>query len=490
MIPITAAATTTLFDGGSGTDTSSYDGVATIAETATGWTVTTGAEGTDTLENVEIVNDSNGGVIRLVGNGGYATIQDAINASNDGDRILVASGTWTENLNVNKDVTIQGVNNHGVDGNGPRGAETIIDGQIIINADGVTIDGVKLIGDAAGSLGDTAVEVRANNFSLVNSILDGDGYVAIITQSVTGLNIGNNLITGYTIGAYVSGGNTTGSIHDNVFQGDSGPITGLGNGVNSETSLVSIANNVFDGIYAGTLNLFPFGPTDTVDLQSYVIGNTITNSGIDRPVQIYPTDSTHNILGTDYNEAFNGDIAADTYGVTGAFSFDGRGGDDHIYGAGEGDTLSGGSGTDELYGKGGNDSLSGGSGDDLIDGGAGTDTAIVGTGAIFSNNGTSWTVTSSDGTDSLVDIEIADSGAGPNTLLVGAGGFATIQEAVNAAQDGDTILVAAGIYIEQVDVNNIDNLTIRASGGQVTIQAPADLVETARSAATARSTPS
>ena len=62
-------------------------------------------------------------MIRLVGHGGYATIQEAIDASNDGDTILVASGTWTENLNVNKDVTIQGVNNHGVDGNAARGAE-------------------------------------------------------------------------------------------------------------------------------------------------------------------------------------------------------------------------------------------------------------------------------------------------------------------------------------------------------------------------------
>jgi len=463
------------FDGGTGADTSSYDGVATITQVGGGWTVTTGTEGTDTLANVEIVNDSASGVIRLVGNGGYATIQDAINASNNGDTILVASGTWTENLDVNKDVTILGSFNRGIDGNDPRGAETIIDGQVIINAAGVTIDGVKLIGDAAGSLGDTAVEVRANNFSLINSILDGDGFVAIITQSVTGLNIGNNLITGYTIGAYVSGGNTTGSIHDNVFQGDGGGATGLGNGVNSETSQVAIANNIFDGIYAGSLNLVPFGPTDTVDLQSYITGNTITNSGIDRPVQIYPTNSTHNILGTDFNEAFDGETAAGSYGVTGAFSFDGRGGDDKAWGAGGNDTLSGGSGTDELYGNGGNDSLSGGSGNDVMDGGSGTDTAIVGTGAVFSNNGTSWTVTSSDGTDSLVDIEIADSGAGPNTLLVGAGGFTTIQEAVNAAQDGDTILVAAGTYIEQVFVDNLDNLTIRASGGAVTIQAPTDV---------------
>ena len=49
----------------------------------------------------------------------------------------------------------------------------------------------------------------------------------------------------------------------------------------------------------------------------------------------------------------------------------------------------------------------------MIDGGAGTDTAIVGTGATYTPNGTSWTVTSSDGIDTLVGIEIVDDGAGP-----------------------------------------------------------------------------
>jgi len=456
-------------DGGGGMDTARYAGPVTVTENGIGgWTVTD-AGGTDTLSNVEFIDDNAAGQTLLVGNGGYATIQAAIDAASNGDTIIVAAGTWTENLAVNKDVTILGANNHGVDANGARGAESIIDGQIIVTAAGATLDGFKLIGDQPGSYYNTALEVQASNFTLANTIMDGDGDVAILVfAGTTGLDIGHNRIEGYSIGAYVSA-STTGSIHDNRFQGDGGPITGLGNGVNSESSAVAIANNVFDGIYAGTLNISPFGP-DTVDLQSFITGNTITNSGIARPVQIQPTGFTHHILGTDFNEAFIGDN-----GVTGPVSFDGRGGDDKAWGSEQGDTLAGGSGTDQLFGNGGNDNLSGGSGNDLMDGGSGTDTAVVGTGATFSNDGTSWTATSSDGTDSLVDIEIADVSAGPDTLLVGAGGFATIQEAVNAAHDGDTILVAAGTYIEQVVVDNLDNLTIRASGGAVTIQAPADV---------------
>ena len=57
--------------------------------------------------------------------------------------------------------------------------------------------------------------------------------------------------------------------------------------------------------------------------------------------------------------------------------------------------------------------------------------------------------------------------------------FATIQAAVDAAADNYTVEVGAGTYVEQVVVNNIDGLTIVASAGAlVTIQAPADVVQT------------
>src|SRR6185503_3615712 len=171
----------------------------------------------------------------------------------------------------------------------------------------------------------------ADNFSLINSLLDGAGDFAIFVGGVTGLDIGNNLFETYSIGMYIATGGTTGSVHDNRFQGDGGPFTGLGNGVNSETTHVTITGNAFDGIYGGSLNLFPSGP-DTVDLDSYIIGNIITNSGAARPIQILPTNQTHNVIGTDFNEAFDGETAA-LNGVTGAFSFDGQGGDDRAWGA-------------------------------------------------------------------------------------------------------------------------------------------------------------
>ncbi|HYG47042.1 MAG TPA: M10 family metallopeptidase C-terminal domain-containing protein [Allosphingosinicella sp.] len=442
--------------GGAGTDTATYDGAAAITQTAAGWSVTTASEGTDSLEDVEIVNDGSAGMVRLVGNGGYASIQAAIDASSDGDTIYVASGSYAENVNVNKDVTILGPN-QGIAGTGARGAEAIIDGQVTISVAGVTIDGVEIAGAAPGSLGATGVEIFGNDFALTNSVLDGSGDTALIVSGVTGLDISNNLVSGYSIGAYVAAG-AAGSIHDNRFQGDGGPFTGLGNGVNSESSTVDIADNVFDGIYAGSLNIFPFGP-DSVDLNDYITGNTITNSGAARPVQIQPTDLTHNIVGTDFNEAFSGDN-----GVVGPLGFDGRGGDDKAWGGEQGDSLAGGSGDDQLFGKGGDDRLDGGAGNDALVGGAGIDTVVLADPTFTispaadadpetPDNQLGWTVTTaSGGADTLAGIEIIDSAAPGKILLVGAGGFATIQAAVDAASDGDTVFVAPGTYAELVTV--------------------------------------
>ena len=513
--------------GGGGIDTARYTGAATIVENGSGgWTVTD-AGGTDSLTNVEIVDDGAAGKTLLVGNGGYASIQAAIDAAADGDTILVRSGSYSETLNVNKDVTILGAN-HGVDGTGVRGAESVIDGQITINAAGATIDGFKLVGAAAGSLGTTAVEVKANGFALLNSVLQGSGDTAVITGSVSGLDIGRNLFKGYGIGVYVSGGGTAGAIHDNRFQGDLGPATGLGNGVNSESSHVAITGNTFDGIYAGSLNLFPFGP-DSVDLNSYVSGNTITHSGAARPVQIYPTDYTHSFIGTDFAESFNGD----TSGAGGGFSYDGRGGNDKAYGGEQADTLMGGAGDDELHGNGGNDSLSGGDNNDVLFGGAGDDSLSGGNGVdtlngeddndVLDGGGSNDTLNGGNGNDTLhggagndslnggagTDTAVYDGNRGDYsiTMITGAGGrivgfssvgdnepsngnegidtlnsveavqfsnrtldasksvqlfdqnnqlvgtFDSIQGAINASQDTYTIRIAAGVYHENLDIS-------------------------------------
>ena len=134
---------------------------------------------------------------------------------------------------------------------------------------------------------------------------------------------------------------------------------------------------------------------------------------------------------------------------------------ENAYGGGGNDTITGNAGANVLIGDDGNDVFTGGGGADIIQGGAGTDTASY-TGTLLATaitgaadadpatagNQPGWQVNAgvAEGTDLLTGVEKVNDGAGHHFLLVGNGGYATIQEAVDAAVSGDTILVGTGTF--------------------------------------------
>ena len=135
-----------------GTDTAQYTAAITSAMVASDgaghFIVTTGgAEGTDTLSGIEKIDGAGTANILLVGNGGYATIQAAIDAAVAGDTIMLAAGTYNEDIVLDRAVTILGAN-HGVAGTGTRGLESVITGGFEITGAGAVIDGVKITGGA------------------------------------------------------------------------------------------------------------------------------------------------------------------------------------------------------------------------------------------------------------------------------------------------------------------------------------------------------
>ncbi|SME92814.1 Hemolysin-type calcium-binding repeat-containing protein, partial [Tistlia consotensis USBA 355] len=122
--------------------------------------------------------------------------------------------------------------------------------------------------------------------------------------------------------------------------------------------------------------------------------------------------------------------------------------------------LAGGEGDDVLFGGGAADALTGGGGNDSLVGGEGTDTAHF-TGAqadyaIALNDDGSFTVADGsagrDGSDHLSGVEQLAFGDG-QVLLVGGSGFDSLQGAIDAASDGDTILVYPGQYSESANYN-------------------------------------
>lgn len=147
------------------------------------------------------------------------------------------------------------------------------------------------------------------------------------------------------------------------------------------------------------------------------------------------------------------------------------GGDDTFTNNGSGQVqVSGGAGADSITGGSANDVLAGGSGSDAIIGGSGIDQARYATlpaAAAVAWDGTKWTVTSGTDSDTLTGVEQITnlSGTGARILLVGGGSeYATIQQAVDAAASGDTIMVAGGDYAGDVTIGGGKAISIVGSG--------------------------
>ena len=155
-------------DGGDGTDTAHYAGTVTVTATDGGWSVNGGiVEGTDTLSNVEIVDDAASGKILLVGNGGYATIQAAFDAASAGDTIQIAPGDYSGSPVT---TTVEGLK-----------VSAPADATGIAITLGTGVHNITL-------LGDSDIDVTGNG--LDNVIVGNDG-----NNSLSGLG-GNDTLTG------------------------------------------------------------------------------------------------------------------------------------------------------------------------------------------------------------------------------------------------------------------------------------------------------
>ena len=96
------------------------------------------------------------------GGGNYTNIQAAINAANTKDTILVYSGTYYENVDVNKQLVLRGVNL----GSGPPIVDAKGNGMpILISADSVNLEGFKVINSGNLTI-DAGIRITSNNNTL------------------------------------------------------------------------------------------------------------------------------------------------------------------------------------------------------------------------------------------------------------------------------------------------------------------------------------
>jgi Ca2+-binding RTX toxin-like protein len=435
-------------DGGAGIDIADYAGAVSeddVSWNGTDWVVATGGEGTDIIRGIEQIGTN---TIHLVGGGGYATLQEAVDAAANGDTILIA-GDYTSvgDVIVNKDVTIRGVQfaNEGID---HSGQESEIAGGLHITANGVTVKGVKITGavQAGGTERAYGVVVDADNVVLENNVFDGDATSDArpfgATAGTSNMDASGNYVTGWDEGVYVTVG-TTGQIDDNVFDGN-------GNGVVTESVDIDITNNTFSNSVGAHIAPLPYVD---VDLDTMLSGNTFLDQ--DRPITVYLNGPAgQEVIGTDVAETFRAE-----YHGGGGVEIHAEGGNDSIVGSSDDDVLDGGTG---------NDTIGGADGTDTADY-SGVNSSL----ATIAIAGGVWTVTIGGETDTLKGVEKLQFGDKAVWLVdqLGVdGGLHSVQAAVDAASAGDTILVAPGTYTETEEYVSGDFHGLYVNKANLTIQ--------------------
>ena len=451
-------------DGGAGLDMVSYSGAVSFGSALGKFTVNAGAAGTDSLVNVERVM-ADGKTYLLVGNGGYS-LSDALAAAQTGQTIVLADGNYSS-FSVSKSITILGAN-AGVAGTGTRGAESVVNGGVLINAADVKIDGIKVsITGAATGQDNSLIKIAAANAIVTNSVLERTGGVPDIRiNSVT------------TPGDRVTGIRVQGSdavISSNLIrnQGDDtdgfgGSSAGLHQGIYGDVATsadMKVLSNTISNVR--TAIGVDYATTETV-----IDHNTVFKSGSGVSVGSPSTATdltnviTHNTFnlvggGTTFN--FQNMTTAPTF--TGGSNTGTLGGVDGMVYLGSrapatGDVFTGTAAVEAFAGQGGNDVLLGAGGNDIINGGTGSDTAVYsGNYADYTFSSTNGVVTVTDGTtgrdgiDTLVDVEnvrFTDRTLTVNQVL----NKAATDLALSAASVTENVVTTAGVKVGDISITD------------------------------------
>ncbi|KJC40735.1 hypothetical protein UP09_21665 [Bradyrhizobium sp. LTSP885] len=267
--------------GGSGVDVVDMTGTlqaSNFAYSATGadWQVSTTGP-TETLSRVEAVVDGTGHRFLLVGGGSqYTTIQAAVNAASNGDTILIAPGSYTEDVAITgKAVSLEGFG--GTTLHGSITESGTLDGALTI--DGIAVDasgkqyGVLVSANSTNSAG----SVTLDNASVANAELNGFAYIEsgngstpTNTDTVGSISILNSVFSGNA--TQTSGANGRGDI---LLYGYNGNFTV--NGVTIENPGAGAQKAIqMRGVQtsANTVDVGPYQPSGNISLTNLNVSGT------------------------------------------------------------------------------------------------------------------------------------------------------------------------------------------------------------------------
>jgi fibronectin-binding autotransporter adhesin len=236
----------------------------------------------------------------------YSTINAAIAAAANNDVIIVAPGTYREDIFINKTVELRGAN-FGLSASGDanralRGAGTIIEplatGNAVglrINASGVTVDGFDFLG-AGVTGGELAqVQVSATNASLRNNVFNSQlndpfqstsgepfttrnaiGVLTAFGTNYSGLLVENSFFARQRTGVYLNPGSpalTSVTVTSNQFTSRTGLNADEGF---STGAVLNVTNNTLG---LTTVDGQPLGPVTGINIGQIVNGMTVNVTG-------------------------------------------------------------------------------------------------------------------------------------------------------------------------------------------------------------------
>jgi len=215
--------------------------------------------------------------------GQYATIQQAVNAAKPGDIVRVAPGTYTENVVVDKSLTITAASGRPT----VQAADASKD-VFLVTSPGVRIDGLTIAGGASG------VQIQGTSKCAVTNIVARNNVRGVYLSHGTENEISKNNLADNSYGVYGDGASSN-TISSNVATGEKGTGATLGDGIflnygdsNKITDNNLSANHVFGiSMYTSTRNIISDNTMTDNDRIGIRIGpgsnnNTITRNTIAR----------------------------------------------------------------------------------------------------------------------------------------------------------------------------------------------------------------
>jgi len=180
----------------------------------------------------------------------YSTIQEAVNAANPSDTIIVRDGTYTENIDVNKTLTIQSEN--GADSTIVQAANSG-DHVFGVTADNVEINGFTVKG--ATEYEKAAISLNgADNGTLTNNTVSSNSCGIELVYSRNNTLTGNNIVSNSHWGMLLKNSNDNNLTSNTVSDNSKSICLSKSNNNNLSNNMVMVSNARYGLIMGSSIN--------------------------------------------------------------------------------------------------------------------------------------------------------------------------------------------------------------------------------------------